>query len=90
MTIRFTIQMTVEDETTKAPVVHQIARIDRDELRAETLGLTLADGQAILRELQSVVTARQISAWQTRQRFCPVCGHRRSVKGRLRLVYRSV
>ena len=90
MTIRFTIQMTVEDETTKAPVVHQLARIDRDELKAETLGLTLADSQAILRELQSVVIVRQISAWQTQQRFCSVCGQRRPLKGRHRLVYRTL
>jgi hypothetical protein len=90
MTIRFTIQMTVEDDTTEAPVVHQVARIDRDELKTETLGLTLADGQAILRELQSAVTARQILAWQARQRFCPVCGRRRRLKGRHRLVYRTV
>ena len=82
--------MTVEDGTTEAPVVHQIASIDRDELEAETLGLTLADGQAILRELQTAVTVRQVATWQAQQRLCPVCGRCRPLRGRHRLVYRTV
>ena len=39
--------------------VHDIRSLQRMELKMETLGLTLAEGKAILREIQRVIVEQQ-------------------------------
>ena len=41
--------------------VHEIASLQRTELQLETLGLTLAEGKTILREIQRVLVERQVA-----------------------------
>jgi hypothetical protein len=41
--------------------VHEIASLQRTELKPETLGMTLAEGKTILREIQRVVVERQVA-----------------------------
>jgi len=53
-----------------------VMQMERSELAMETLGLTLAEGKAILRGVQDFVASQQISEDLKRRRNCPNCGQR--------------
>ena len=59
----------------------EIASLERDDLQPETLGLTLAESKAILKDLQEIVVHRQATDFIASQRCCPVCGRVRKLKG---------
>ena len=75
MTIRFTLTLTVEGEAAGggATTCAISAAVERSSLTAETLGLTLAEGKAILAELQA--------AHEAAARRCLACGADRGIKG---------
>ncbi|MGH9439717.1 MAG: ISKra4 family transposase, partial [Terriglobia bacterium] len=50
------------------------------ELAMETLGLSLAEGKAILQGVQAFVTSQQSSEDLKRRRGCPNCGQWRHSK----------
>ena len=91
MTIQFTLTLAVEGgaagsrSTTRAIT----AAIKRTSLTAETLGLTLAEGKAILAELQAAVVAEQVSAHESAARRCLACGTDRGIKGHHPLTCRT-
>ena len=49
----------------------EIRFIQRTDLKPETLGLTLAEGKIILRDLQQVVVESQVSSLLLPKRTCP-------------------
>jgi hypothetical protein len=61
--------------------VREITSLTRDELTPETLGLSLAEGKAILRDIQQIVIERQVSSFIASQKRCPDSGQRRHSKG---------
>ncbi|MCP4045453.1 MAG: hypothetical protein GY732_05630, partial [Gammaproteobacteria bacterium] len=81
------IQVTVTYEN--AQHVETIAVFRRDELQPETLGVTLAESQDLLANLQSLVVSQQVAEYNERQRFCPVCGAKRSRKDSKQITYRT-
>ena len=70
--------------------VHEIASLQRTELQLETLGLTLAEGKTILREIQRVVVERQVAEGLERYRHCSACGQPQRGKGQHDLPMRTV
>jgi hypothetical protein len=70
--------------------VHEIMSLQRTELKPETLGLTLEEGKAILREIQRVVVEQQIVHCVAAQRLCSACGQPRDSKGHHDLPLRTV
>ena len=54
----------------------EVMEMERRELAMETLGLSLAEGKAILRGVQDFVASQQISEDLQRRRRCPNCGQR--------------
>ena len=54
--------------------VHELVSMHRAELKLETLGLSLAEGKAILRDIQQVVVEHQTAHWMAAQKRCPDCG----------------
>ena len=92
MTIRFTLTLAVEgaaaDGVTSTHVIS--TAIERGLLTAEALGLTLAEGKAILAGLQTVVVAEQVAAHASAARTCQACGMNRSIKGHSPLTCRTV
>jgi hypothetical protein len=58
-----------------------IACVEREDLTPTTLGLTLAEGRAILKGLQEVVVQQQMTAYLETQRSCAHCGHWQRSKG---------
>ena len=91
MTIRFTLTLAVEGaaadvrSTTRAIS----AAVERGSLTAETFGLTMAEGKAILAELQAAVVAEQVAAYEIAARRCLACGTDRGIKGHHPLTCRT-
>jgi hypothetical protein len=70
--------------------VHEIACLQRTELKMETLGLTLAEGKTILREIQRVIVERQVAECLEPYRHCSACGQPQHGKGQHDLPMRTV
>jgi hypothetical protein len=87
--IRMAIQVVFIDEGGGRGGVREIARIDRDRLCPEAVGLSLAEAKAITGGIQQVFAGAQIGEWQEAQRACHDCGQRRSLKGHHHLVFRT-
>ena len=58
-----------------------IACLEREDLTSTTLGLTLAEGKAILKALQEVVVQQQLTTYLETQRPCGYCGRVQRSKG---------
>jgi len=57
-----------------------VIEMERHQLAMETLGLSVADGKAILHGVQDFVTAQQVDEDLQRRRKCPDCGERHQIK----------
>jgi len=68
----------------------EITSIQRTDVKPETLGLTLAEGKMILKDLQQVVVESQVSSLLLPKRTCPECGEPRCSKGNHTLSVRTV
>jgi len=53
-----------------------VMEMKRDELAMETLGLSLAEGKALLQGVQDFVASQQIREDLQHRRSCPACGQR--------------
>ena len=68
----------------------EITSIQRTDVKPETLGLTLAEGKMILKDLQQVVVESQVSSLLLPKQTCPECGEPRCSKGNHTLSVRTV
>jgi hypothetical protein len=59
----------------------EMAGLERQDLTPTTLGLTLAEGQALLKALQEVIVSQPMTAYLERQRPCAQCGPLQRSKG---------
>jgi hypothetical protein len=80
--------VTITDEGQE--ITQDIACVERQELTPVTLGLSLAEGKAVLQVLQEVVVEWQLVAYLRQQRVCPQCGKTRRRKGLHHTVVRRV
>lgn len=60
---------------------HEVLALERTDLAMETLGLTLAEGKALLQSEQDSVVAEQVAEDLARHQRCPDCGARHTSKG---------
>jgi hypothetical protein len=58
----------------------EVMEMERQELAMETLGLSLAEGKALLQGVQDFVASQQISEDLKRRHVCPNCGERHHSK----------
>jgi len=70
--------------------IRELACIERDELTAESLGLSVAESKALLQSLQEVVVEWQMQTYLESQRHCPECGKLRHSKGTHHTAFRTV
>jgi len=70
--------------------LREVACIERDELSAVSLGLSIADSKTMLQGIQEVVVEWQMNAYLDTQRHCPQCGKLRHHKGSHHTVFRTV
>jgi hypothetical protein len=71
-------------------VTRKVACIERHDLTPVTLGLSLAEGKALLQALQEVVVEWQMHVYLSQQRHCPYCGKLRHSKGVHHTAFRTV
>ena len=78
--MKYAIQVVITTDEGQTET-RDIACVEREDLTPTTLGLTLAEGKAILKALQAVVVEQQMTAYLKSQRPCARCGHRQRSKG---------
>jgi hypothetical protein len=78
--VKYTIQVVITTDDGQSET-RDIAQLERENLTPATLGLTLADGKAILKALQEIVIERQMITYLETQRPCPHCSTPRRSKG---------
>ena len=92
MTIRFTLTLAVEgaaaDGITSTHVIS--TAIERGSVTAEAVGLTLAEGKAILAELQAALVSEQVAVHEAVARRCLACGTNRGIKDHHPLTCRTI
>ncbi len=66
------------------------ACVERTDFTPASLGLSLAEGKAVLQALQEVVVEWPMQAYLRQQRHCPHCGTLRQSKGAPHTVFRPV
>jgi len=84
------VQIVVEHDEDDAPTVEEVACLCRDDLRPETLGLTLEEGKQLLTRVQEIMVTHQATDYVEQHRACPHCQKRRGNKGKHEIVYRSL
>jgi len=82
------VQVTIEHEHTQT--IEPIVCLQRDGLHPETLGLTLAEAQDLLANLQSLIVSHQVIDYIEQQSHCPDCGAERPRKDHRQISYRTV
>ena len=75
MSMKMKIQLTIETESGEMITSQEVAALERTDLQAETLGLTLAEAKTVLHKLQEVIVAQQVADYTAGQRRCPTCHH---------------
>src|SRR5215475_6039325 len=81
------VAITTDDGQTET---RDIACLEREDLTPTTLGFTLAEGKAILKDLQEVVVQQQLTAYLETQRPCADCGIHQRSKGYHTMQVRTV
>jgi hypothetical protein len=76
-----------EKSETEATIVAVVERKDRS---ITDLGLTLAEGRALLAEVQSLLVSEQTAGWMESQLACDRCGSMRAHKDARSIVLRTV
>lgn len=88
MRLAILIQITGDDGV--AAPVEQVATFEKPTERSEDLGLSLAEGKALLAAVQHRVVGGQAADWAGRHRCCEACGARRRSKGSYPVVFRTL
>lgn len=84
------IQVIIESEGNETPITDEIASLQREDLTAETLGLTLAEAKELLASVQEKMVQYHTEEYIQQQRNCPQCGKARTTKGQHEIVFRSL
>jgi len=87
--MKFRVQLVIESNDDRPGVVEEIGVFERGQLRAENLGLTLAEARELLRGLQQAVVTEQTAQFSEEQTHCPTCGARRARKGQHSIAFRT-
>ena len=86
--MRYKIQMLMETENGES--VQEIACLERDMPRIETMGLTLSEAKTLLLGIQQALVWHQVSDYLERHRNCPDCGKALLSKGGHTLLFRTL
>ncbi len=88
MRVRVLLQITGEDGTPGE--VQEVVAFEKETQRPEQIGLSLAEGKAMLAAVQLPLVKAQVATWVEPRRACDVCGMRRRSKGNYPLVFRTL
>jgi hypothetical protein len=94
--MRLRVQVVIEpdhgedNQDQPTPAVHEIATIERDDLRVDTLGMQLAEAKDLLQRVQEVLIDEQVRGWLAKQVACPDCGRPRAHKDTKSITIRTL
>jgi hypothetical protein len=89
MKIRVQIIVEHEDEE-PTEITEEVGCLSRDALTPATLGLSLAEGKALLAAIQKQLVQHQVDAFIKESKRCPNCSKRRGYKDMKQLVMRTI
>ena len=88
--MRWKVTLVAEVEPGQS-IEHDIASVDRDDrITPATLGLSIAEGKAVLAAIQARLVGDQVKRHGEVARHCLWCGRSQSSKGHYRSTFRSV
>jgi len=79
--MKMRVQVVIESAVGEPTDVHEIGCIHREELRPDTVGLTLDEVKTVLERMQQRIVERQAAEYLRTQSRCPHCGNKRYHKG---------
>jgi hypothetical protein len=79
--MKMRVQVVIESAGGESTDVHEIACFDREELRPDTVGLTLEEAKTVLERLQQRIVEQQAVEYLRTQSRCPHCEKKRYHKG---------
>jgi hypothetical protein len=79
MRVKILRQITHDDGT--AAIAEEVAAFEKVTERPEDLGLSIAEGKALLAAVQQRTIDAQVVSWMASRRCCEACGQRRRSKG---------
>jgi hypothetical protein len=85
MRVRVLLQITGDDGAASDAV--EAAVFEKRTERPEDLGLSIADGKALMAAVQQRVVNAQVTSWADQHRCCKACGARRHSKGSHPIVF---
>jgi hypothetical protein len=87
MRVRFLLEITSDDTISPAA---EVAAFEKVTERPEDLGLSIAEGKAMLAAAQRQVVDVQVESWADRHRACEACGKRRRGKGSYSVIFMTL
>ena len=84
------VQIIVEADDDSPPTVHEVARVERNDLHVDTLGLHLTEAKDLLQKVQEVVVAKQVQRYLDEQAACLACGRPRRHKDATTIFLRTL
>jgi hypothetical protein len=85
MRVRVLLQITGDDGIPGDAM--EAAVFEKQTERAEDLGLSIADGKALMAAIQQRVVNAQVTSWVEQHRRCEACGARRHSKGSHQVIF---
>jgi hypothetical protein len=88
MRVKVLLQITADDGT--GGDAAEVAVFEKQTERPEDLGLSIAEGKALMTAVQQRVVDTQAVSWAERQRCCEACGARRHSKGSYPVIFMTL
>jgi hypothetical protein len=88
--MKIKLQVVIESESGSQEAVEDVAILERNTLRAEELGLTLAEAKDLLRNVQQTMVTHQVNQHLTEHSRCSACGKPLGRKGKHTILFRTL
>ena len=88
MRVKVLLQITADDGT--AGDAAEVAVFEKQTKQPEDLGLSIAEGKALMAAVQQRVVDTQAVLWAEQQRCCQACGTRRHSKGSYPVIFMTL
>ena len=88
--MKISIQIIIDPENGEPTVIKPIAEFRREDLAADTLGLTIEESKSLLRNIQSEFVDQQVKQYIDKHKTCNQCHKELKIKGQNKIVYRTL
>lgn len=88
--MKFKIQVVIDSDNNDTQVVQEVMEIERDSLKPENLGLSLAEAKTLLQNTQRNLVEQQVAEYSFQQKSCLHCSKKLLRKDKRKIVYRTL